>query len=204
MESANRFSRLGVTASVTTEALLFAGALVRHPGMVGAIAPASRWLSRAMTRAVQACGCSHVIEVGAGTGSITRAILASGMHLERYCAVERDPVLVDWLRARHPGIEVLCDCASCVLELIDTQRATAIVSSLPFRSLPAEQASRCASVFSQAVCASPGTVLIQYSYGLGDSPPFATSEENLRWTLFERVVLNLPPASIWLLQNTSP
>ena len=59
------------------ETALFFLRWLRAPTRIGAVAPSSRQLGRAMARQVAGGGTDPVIELGGGTGSITRALLES-------------------------------------------------------------------------------------------------------------------------------
>jgi phosphatidylethanolamine/phosphatidyl-N-methylethanolamine N-methyltransferase len=183
------------------EALAFARGLLRSPAHVGAVVPASRWLSGAIARAVAGSGCRSVLEVGAGTGAVTAALLAQTGPHSRFVAIESDPEFARWLRRRFPGIRVLQGCASRAGEFVEPTVPTVIVSSLPFRSMPSADRARCSRAFCEALAVSADSTLIQYIYGFGDSPPFPAASNHLRWRRAERVLLNLPPASVWILEH---
>ena len=78
---------------------LFIQSLLKSPLAVGAVVPSSPQLSR-LTASQVGCGSSHVLEVGAGTGSITDALLSLGLPANRLFVIERDPSLVAHLHSR--------------------------------------------------------------------------------------------------------
>lgn len=184
------------------EVLAFASGVLRDPANVGAVLPASRWLARAIAREVLRTRCQMVIEIGAGTGAVTRAILAQGYPPDQLYALERDPQFVRWLRQNLPAVGVVKACASEVDRVVRPGVPTTIVSSLPFKSMPQAEAHRCASALAAALCGSPGSRLVQYSYGFGGLPPFAAAAE-LRWAKAGVVLRNVPPATVWTLQRPS-
>lgn len=201
MEPAGRVSSPLRAADGLLELLAFALGAMRSPTQVGAIVPASRWLAGAVAAAVGRSGCRTVVEIGAGTGALTRAILAQVEPPERYVAIENDPRFAAWLRRRMPRLDVVQGCASQIPHLIEPGVATAIVSSLPFRSLPSAQRARCAEALAAALSLSEHSVLIQYSYGFGTAPPFDAPAGRLRWARSQRVPFNLPPATVWTLRD---
>src|ERR1700745_254857 len=87
--------------------LLFFRSLVDNPGKVGALAPSSPKLSELMAATVHP-NDFPVLEIGAGTGSITRALLRRGLAPERFYVIERDPTLAAFLQQRFPGVQVRC------------------------------------------------------------------------------------------------
>ena len=68
----------------------FAAELVRHPRTVGAICPSGAQLAASMAACIPD-GEGLVIEIGAGTGAVTRAILARGVAPSRLLVLERSP-----------------------------------------------------------------------------------------------------------------
>ena len=54
--------------------LLFLGKFLRHGTAIASLAPSSPWLSRATVRNVDWAEAGVVVELGAGTGPITRVI----------------------------------------------------------------------------------------------------------------------------------
>ena len=181
-------------------ALAFAAAVVRNPRGVGAVAPASRWLADAMGRELDGCGCDTLVEVGPGTGAITRVLNDRRRDFSRVLAVERDEWLVSVLRERFSELEIVHGCATELPSLVRTSSRVAIVSSLPFRSLPAEVSEGCIRALADTLDACPGSMLLQYTYGLA-SPPFAAPAPRFVWSRVGLVARNLPPATIWRLDH---
>ena len=56
------------------EHLLMLGRFVRSPRTVGAVAPSSRALAEEMVQGLDLSGAANVVELGPGTGVVTRAI----------------------------------------------------------------------------------------------------------------------------------
>ena len=78
---------------------------IRNPLAIGAFAPSGKSLARLMARDVGAG--SRVVELGAGTGSVTAALLASGVAPGNLYLVERDPHFVKLLERRFPRCHVV-------------------------------------------------------------------------------------------------
>jgi phosphatidylethanolamine/phosphatidyl-N-methylethanolamine N-methyltransferase len=81
---------------------LFMGQLARRPHQVVALAPSSRFLCAEMVAGLDPDG-GPVIELGAGTGNITAAILGHGIAPEHVHSIEMNPEFCGRLRARFPG-----------------------------------------------------------------------------------------------------
>ena len=117
--------------------LTFFGALIRNPRAVGAIVPSSAILARRMVRDV--APASRVVELGPGTGVITREILARTGESGSFLAVDVSRAFVDRLRRVWPGIDCVCASAE-ILPALAAERGWPdvdhIVSGLPFATLP--------------------------------------------------------------------
>src|SRR5690348_4415792 len=62
-----------------------------QPGIVGAICPSSHRLARSMAERIPVQGDGLVVELGAGTGAVTQALLEKGISPDRLRVVERSP-----------------------------------------------------------------------------------------------------------------
>lgn len=169
--------------------------LLRTPGLTGAVMPSSRYLALAMVRA--AGEVQHVVELGAGTGPVTQA-LRSRLPQASLVAVEIQPDLVQVLRAQFSGLDVRQGCAHEVLDGLAYPGPAAVVSSLPFRSLPQELHEVTVASIEQFLRRVPGSRLVQFSYQ--PRPPFAASAD-FRWHRICVVWRNAPPAGVWVLQG---
>jgi phosphatidylethanolamine/phosphatidyl-N-methylethanolamine N-methyltransferase len=175
--------------------LLFIRSVLRDPLRVGAVVPSSSRLSRLIASRVDRRG-SVVLEVGAGTGSITDALLDHGIPAERLFLIERDPCLVSYLRNRFPGVRVRCGDAvhaSAILSNEEVGQVHTVVSSLPIRNLnPHEQIFTVREMFKALA---PDGQLIQYTYS--PSCPIPVRRLGLNAECVGRVWMNLPPAAVW-------
>ena len=89
---------------------LFVKRWLRRPLSVGAVVPSGRLLGEAMARATLAAMAGrygHVVELGAGAGHVTTALLAAGIPAGRLALVERDPELASFLRRHFDGPRIL-------------------------------------------------------------------------------------------------
>jgi phosphatidylethanolamine/phosphatidyl-N-methylethanolamine N-methyltransferase len=148
-----------------------------------------------MAHQVEYAGDGPVIELGGGTGSITRALLASGLPHWRLVVVERDPTLAALLRMRFPGVKILRGDAAQLVALLrplGIERAAAVVSSLPLLSMP-KRLKRAIIGESFALLDAQG-IFVQFTYGVTSplGPEFGLMGEVAR-----RVWWNFPPAVVW-------
>ena len=103
---------------------------IRNPLAMGAFAPSGKSLAKLMAKDVGVS--SRVVELGAGTGTVTAALLASGVAPGNLYLVERDPQFVKILERRFPRCHVV---AADALELDEQFGANAgfdfVISGLP-------------------------------------------------------------------------
>jgi phosphatidylethanolamine/phosphatidyl-N-methylethanolamine N-methyltransferase len=181
---------------------LFLKRWLRRPFATGAVVPSGRPLAEAMaatTRAAIDGRPGHVIELGAGTGGVTKALLAAGIAADRLILVERDPEFATFLRRHFNGPRILeGDAARLPRLLADHGIApiAAVVSSLPLLSLPTEVVN---GIVAGAFEALPrGAALVQFTYGPKPPIPRALRERlHLDGAHGKRIWRNVPPAVVW-------
>lgn len=169
---------------------------LKNPRSIGAVAVSSPELAAAMARQVPRDAAGYVVELGGGTGSVTRALLASGVAPDRLVVVERDPVLHRYLSDRFPGVRVLLGDAlhlAALLRRHNLMPVAAIVSSLPLLTFKRSIQLR---IGAQAFALlQPGAPFIQFTYGIFS--PLPRERLGIEGEVEERVLQNLPPASVW-------
>ena len=109
----------------------FFRSLVSDPRSVGAVVPSGASLGRLMARG---CGVgTRVVEVGAGTGALTRAILNAGVAEQDLCLVDSDERFVEMLRESFPGARTVHGDALSLGEHLEdlTGQVDYIISGLP-------------------------------------------------------------------------
>jgi phosphatidylethanolamine/phosphatidyl-N-methylethanolamine N-methyltransferase len=181
---------------------LFLKRWLRRPFSMGAVVPSGRLLAEAMARtaAREIEGRDgHVIELGAGTGEVTKALLAIGIPPARLALVERDPELARFLRGHFVGPRIVEGDAARLVRLLkahDVKRVAAVVSSLPLLSLPAEVVSGIVHGVFDALPA--GAALVQFTYGPAPPVPKSLRERlHLAGEHGPRIWRNVPPAVVW-------
>lgn len=177
--------------------LSFVERMARNPRAIGAISPASAALAEAMAAQVDFSKPGRVLELGPGTGAVTKALIRRGLGPARVLAVEADATFARMLRARFPGLEVVEGDATNADRIEGMGPFNAIISSLPLLNFPVHE--RTALVQTLLKLVPPGAPFVQYSYGV--RPPLPRSA-HLRTSLADKVWRNLPPARIWVFQAT--
>jgi phosphatidylethanolamine/phosphatidyl-N-methylethanolamine N-methyltransferase len=179
-----------------TDNLRFLRALLARPKQVGAVAPSSRMLARAIAHEVDPAHPGPVLELGPGTGVITQALLERGVAPEQLTAVEYDPDFAAGIAVRFPGVQVIRGDAFDLNRTLGSRHAerfAAIVSGIPLLNFPV--ARRCAYVETLMHRLLPGAALVQFSYGM-HAPAPAPSGHSVSCTAM--IWANLPPARVWV------
>jgi phosphatidylethanolamine/phosphatidyl-N-methylethanolamine N-methyltransferase len=181
---------------------LFLKRWLRRPFATGAVVPSGRLLAEAMarsTRSVIEGRPGHVIELGAGTGEVTKALLAAGIAPERLALIERDPELAIFLRRHFPGPHIIEGDASRLPRLLadhGVSAVAAVVSSLPLLSLPAGIVNGIVGGVFEAL--PRGGALVQFTYGPTPPVPRALRDRlQLDGVHGKRIWRNVPPAVVW-------
>jgi phospholipid N-methyltransferase len=189
---------------MSQDLITFVRAWLADPRAVGAVAPSGPALAELITREVDATS-GPVIELGPGTGTFTRALLARGLREESLTLVEHDAGFARLLRLRFPAARVLGVDAARLVEcrLFDDAPAGAIVSGLPLLNLPPRKIiAILAGAFRYG---RPGCAFYQFTYGTRCPVPRPFLDRlGLRATLVGRALLNVPPAAVYRITRRGP
>ena len=121
---------------------LFLGKFCRHGTKIASLAPSSPWLARATLRDVDWERARVVVELGAGTGPITRVIAAKARPETRVIVLERDADFARLLRERFGHLANFDVVEGDVRDLATLLRdrgigqVDAVISGLPVPSFP--------------------------------------------------------------------
>ncbi|MDR3166156.1 MAG: hypothetical protein LBU13_11350 [Synergistaceae bacterium] len=169
--------------------------LAQNPRDMGTLFPSSSALAGTMAGAVSPRMTKNgvFVELGAGTGPVTEALLKRGIPAERLIVIEKSPVLAECLLKRFPHVDIRCcgaeEMSVCLPERV---RVNAIISSLPFRSLPREVSISIMREVENTL--SLGGIFVQFTYALVGKMPFIpTGFRKVRTRL---VPFNVPPAKV--------
>lgn len=168
---------------------------IANPLQMGSVIPSSRALCRRLVAEVRRAPDEAVLELGAGTGVVSRALLESGVPPERLIVVEIVPDLAQHLRRVLPGVNVIEGDVRRLPDLIPAHwhgRIGTVICGIPMVMQPlAEQRRFIAAI--EAVA--PGRGFLHFSYCITSplpAPKLRLSGERAAWT-----PLNFPPASVW-------
>lgn len=175
-----------------------------HPRSVGAVKPSSPYLAEKMLSAVRFDRATCIVELGAGTGVFTQQIVKR-LGNAQLLVFEVNRSFCRVLRQRYahlPNVHIIHDSAELMgdyLQKYHDECADAVISGLPFASLPADVSNR---------------ILAACAANLKPCAPFVT----FQYTLLKRGLIrqyfpqiqiqreqrNLPPAYILVCRQACP
>jgi len=175
---------------------------IRNPLAMGALAPSSKSLAKLMGRGIGAG--SRVLELGAGTGTVSEALLANGVTPEDLYLVERERQFVKILQRRFPRSHVVAaDALTLDLPCGFDGSFDFVVSGLPLLCFSPDKRYRVLQRALQLL--KPHGQLHQFTYA-GRCPIDKALRALLRVdsTLIGIAPLNLPPAFVYRLTPRLP
>lgn len=176
---------------------LFLQAFVHAPRRIGAVVPTSGGLARRMARLAGIDSAQIAAEFGAGTGVITRELLAALPTAGRLWAFEIHPPFVEHLRAaiNDRRFAVVAESAAAIADFREREHLPAfdvIVSALPFSLIGPEQTRAILRAARRALRPDGRFVALQYH------PRYLAPLLHAEFATVERKVYpwNIPPAVV--------
>jgi len=186
---------------VAADASVFFGLWLQKPLRIAAVNPSGARLADTIARCIDLARPGPILELGAGTGSLTRGIIRAGCPPERIIALEREPPLVAVLRRQFPAMTVIEGDATRIGEHLAgrVERLAAVVSSLPIKWFPPEE--QYAVVRPCLDFLGPGGRFLQVTNAFRS--PLAIDRLGIAGREIARVWLNLLPTQIWSYSDRS-
>lgn len=161
-----------------------------------------------MATAIPKNSPQRVVELGAGTGAITEALLKHGVRPENLLAVEMNPVLHDLLLQRFPTTHIARGDARNLDSLVQgcsafpDNQVDVICSSLGLLTMPYDIQHDILSAALQVL--QPQGIFVQYTYG--PRPPLhpeVCQKMNLTAYCIGLAWRNIPPARVYIYSRRS-
>lgn len=184
-------------ASKFDDELRFFKGWIDKPKAVGSIVPTSSVTARRMASVVDPGSGLPVLEVGPGTGVITRAILACGIKPENLYAVEYSEDFVRHLEDHYPGVNVIQGDAFDLDKTLGDKRGLrfdSVISGVPLLNFPVAQ--RIAYLEDLLNRIPVGRPVVQLTYG--PLSPIPAGRGNYTVKHFDFVIRNIPPTQLWI------
>ena len=172
---------------------LFFKGFFQNPRTMGAVLPSSRYLARTMANCIDKTATGFIVELGPGTGAITRGILAAGISSDKIIALEVESHFAEKLKKQFPQIQVIQGNASELSTLMENKGPIdTIISSLPLRSLPKETRNKILNEIPKIL--SPNGRFIQFTYAIKHNDHFYPKTFVQETSVI--VWRNIPPAKV--------
>lgn len=188
----------------TADFFPFFRAWIASPLQIAAVAPSGNALAELITSEVSPRSGS-VLELGAGTGAFTRALLARGVDETALTLIESAPDFAHLLEHRFRDARVLRMDAARLAQgrIFEGTPVGAIVSGLPLLSMPARKViAILAGAFGYA---GPGAAFYQFTYGPRCPVSRAVLDRlGLKATHIGGTLFNVPPAAVYRISRRTP
>jgi phosphatidylethanolamine/phosphatidyl-N-methylethanolamine N-methyltransferase len=174
---------------------IFFALWLQKPLRIAAAKPSGVRLADKVARFVDLRRPGPVLELGAGTGSLTRGLLRAGCPPQRIIALEREPRLAAVLRREFPAMTVIEGNATRIGEYLPARanRLCAVMSSLPIKWFSPQQQEAVVGPCLERL--GPDGAFLQMTNAF--SSPLAIDYLGLAGREVARVWLNLLPAQLW-------
>lgn len=170
---------------------------LEKPRAVGSIVPTSSVTARRMASVIDTTSGLPVLELGPGTGVITRAILERGVPPENLYAIEYSEDFADFLRMEFPDANIIQGDAFDLDKTLGEHsglKFDSVVSGVPLLNFPV--ARRIAYIEGILDRLPEGRPIVQLTYGpLSPVPP---GRGNYTVSHLDFVFRNVPPTQLWV------
>jgi len=179
------------------EEIRFFKGMMQGPKTVGSIVPTSSITAKKMASVINLNSRLPVLELGPGTGAITKAILGRGVKPDRLVAVEYSTDFYNHLVRLYPGVHFINGDAfdlDTTLGALKGQSFDSVISAVPLLNFPMQ--ARIALLESLLDRMPAGRPVVQISYG--PVSPIIARPERYHIQHFDFIVRNIPPAQLWI------
>ncbi|NKL01949.1 methyltransferase domain-containing protein [Rhizobium leguminosarum bv. viciae] len=171
--------------------------MMQGPKTVGSIVPTSSITAKRMASVVDIHSGLPVLELGPGTGAITKAILGRGVQPENLVAIEYSTDFHKHLQRTYPGVHFINGDAfdlQTTLGSFSGLTFDSVISGIPLLNFPmAKRISLLESLLDRLPAGRP---MVQISYGA--ISPIAANPDRYHIQHFDFVMRNIPPAQLWI------
>ncbi|MFK4768691.1 phospholipid N-methyltransferase PmtA [Rhizobium sp. ZW T2_16] len=166
------------------------------PKSVGAICPTSSVTAKRMASVINPSSGLPVLELGPGTGVITKAILERGIAPENLVSIEYSTDFYRNLIKTYEGVHFINGDAFELDKTLGEMKSVifdSVISAIPMLSFPME--SRIALLEDLLDRMPAGRPVMQITYG--PVSPIIANPDRYKIKHYDFVVRNIPPAQLW-------
>lgn len=179
------------------EEIRFFKGWMHGPKAVGSILPTSSITAKRMASVVNPHSGLPVLELGPGTGVITRAILNRGVAPADLYSVEYSADFAQHLREDFPGVNIIEGDAfnlDTTLGARREQKFDSVISAVPLLNFPVSD--RIAIIEDLLRRIPHGRPIVQITYG--PLSPVPAGRGNYKIEHLDFIIRNVPPARLWV------
>lgn len=190
-------TRLGNRRKRFENDLRFVKGWLRKPKTTGSITPTGKAAAALMASFVDPAGDLPVLELGPGTGPITKAILDTGLPAEKLTCLEYNADFCSYLEGQFPQTNIVQGDAFDLESSFgspDKPLFSAVLSGLPLLNFP--KALREKVILDGLKYAAPGAPFVQLCYG--PKIPCEIADKGVSCVPTKWVLVNVPPARFWV------
>lgn len=173
---------------------------MKNPKATGGIVPTGPSLAKSMARFVDPASDAPVLELGPGTGVITKAILATGLPQSQLTCLEFSEEFIAPLESQFPKINVVQGDAfdlETSFPIDTTPKFSAVISALPLLNFPSDLRTKLATDLLDRML--PNAPIVQFSYGR--KSPIPRNDHLYSTKAHDWVIMNIPPARVWVYRH---
>jgi len=173
--------------------LVFIFSFFKDWRQTGSLVPSSWFLARRMIRPIDFTSAKVIVELGAGTGVVTRMILKKMRHDARLYVFEINKTFCARLRRiKDDRLVIINDSAAEIKKYLSGKRANHVVSSLPVAVLTPKLTNLILKSVYQNLKKGGGFTQFQYTIRSYDKVKYFFKNVKIGFTL-----LNIPPAFVY-------
>lgn len=183
------------------EEIRFFKGWISNTRAVGSIIPTSSVTARRMASVINPASGLPVLELGPGTGAITKAILETGLAPDKVVSIEYSTEFYTHLVERFEGVQFINGDAfdlDTTLAALRDQQFDSVISAVPLLNFPTHR--RVALIEDLLSRIPVGRPVVQISYGPVSPVPAMPGRYQISHLDF--VVRNIPPAQLWTYRRT--
>lgn len=176
--------------------------VILTPRSIGAVVPSSRFLASRVVEVAQAGADEDTvfIELGPGTGAISRPLIRSRKGSQRVILIEKNSSFLNGLGELSGDFELVHACVSELESQVGgfgVRGNIVLVSSIPWLSLPSLDRKKAQDAIRSLMLRLERVRLVQYTY----APQSPLELDGVESKLVGKVLLNFPPAWIWVYEK---
>jgi phosphatidylethanolamine/phosphatidyl-N-methylethanolamine N-methyltransferase len=145
---------------VARDTIEFVKAALRRPLEVSTVFPTSKALAETLLDSADFTRAEKIVELGVGTGAITKRLQHRLPNSQAYLGVELDTKMVDFMKSEFPKLRFEAGLAADLPNWVEPESVDVVVSSLPWTVFSTEMQQKTQQAI--IACLKPGGSFVTY------------------------------------------